>query len=457
MADAASKNRRRKHLTVEEKAMICNVYEGLRKRDPNISKVDAVTTCSFLTKVNESSIYRCLKTRYSGPVGVAAPKEEVRGRKKITIDDDTRYAIRRIVHSFFFRNEIPNLKKISAAIMVDDSLPKISRQVLLRTLKDMNFRYLKRNRRSMLIEKPEIVIWRRKYLEKVRQFRREGKRIYWMDETWLNEGHTVKKVWQDLSITSSRQAFLDGFSTGLKDPSSRGRRLIITHIGSDCGFLEGGLLLFESKKTGDYHEEMNADTFEKWFASVLPLVEPGSVIVMDNAPYHSRRLEQQPTSAWRKGQIIDWLQKKAIEHHDQMLKVELLNIARQNKSEHVKYVVDELARQNNVEVLRLPPYHCEFNPIELIWAQVKGEVARKNTSFKLGQIKNLFNEAIQNVTANDWQKCIGHVKKVEDRMWELDVRAEVLVEPLIIQTGNESDKENDSDMSNSGFEDSDSE
>ncbi|KAL4119462.1 hypothetical protein QTP88_012269 [Uroleucon formosanum] len=32
------------------------------------------------------------------------------------------------------------------------------------------------------------------------------------------------------------------------------------------------------------------------------------------------------------------------------------------------------------EMVRLPPYHCQYNPIELIWAQVKSEVAKKKTA-----------------------------------------------------------------------------
>lgn len=54
---------------------------------------------------------------------------------------------------------------------------------------------------------------------------------------------------------------MEGFSTGLKSPSGKGRRLIITHIGSDTGFLDGGLNVFESRKTGDYHEDINATVF----------------------------------------------------------------------------------------------------------------------------------------------------------------------------------------------------
>lgn len=46
---------------------------------------------------------------------------------------------------------------------------------------------------------------------------------------------------------------------------------------------------FEFKKsTADYHDEMNGDTFLEWFEKILPLLEENVIIVMDNAPYHSR-------------------------------------------------------------------------------------------------------------------------------------------------------------------------
>lgn len=108
---------------------------------------------------------------------------------------------------------------------------------------------------------------------------------------------------------------------------------------------------------------------------------------MDNASHHSRRTEQLPTTAWRKGQIKDWLEERNIEHDDSLLKAELLTLARQHFPAFKKYVVDEMAKARGMEVIRLPPYHCELNPIELIWAQIKGKVARENTTFKLADVK----------------------------------------------------------------------
>lgn len=442
MADNTIK-RKRPNLTPEEKTMIKNVFDGLRDRDENVSVGDAILVCSELTKVSERSVRRVISNNKQ-PVELNQVAPEKRGRKKLILDEDVQYAIRRKIHSFYFKNELPTIKKIIGVVAEDDTLPKISRDVLLRTLRQMNFRFLKRNRKSLLVEKNEIVVWRRNYLEKIRQYRQEGRKIYYMDETWLNEGHTVQKVWQDLNIQSKRQAFLEGLSTGLKAPSGKGRRLIITHIGSETGFLDGGLEIFQSKKTNDYHEEMDAAHFEKWLSQILNKIEPGSVIVMDNAPYHSRRLEKLPTTSWRKGDIIKWLQEKQIPFEETMLKVQLLDIVKVHKPKFVKYVVDEMALERGVTILRLPPYHCELNPIELIWAQIKNEVARRNKTFKLNDVQELLQIAISNVLPQTWQNCLRHILKEEQRMWDLDIRVEITVEPIVI---NPNDSNTESDIS----------
>ncbi|GFY64023.1 DDE_3 domain-containing protein [Trichonephila inaurata madagascariensis] len=61
----------------------------------------------------------------------------------------------------------------------------------------------------------------------------------------------------------------------------------MTHIGSKEGFVRDAADIFIRKKSGDYHEEMDGNHFEKWFETVMPKLKPQSIIVMDNAPYHS--------------------------------------------------------------------------------------------------------------------------------------------------------------------------
>ncbi|XP_072376005.1 uncharacterized protein, partial [Diabrotica undecimpunctata] len=148
-----------------------------------------------------------------------------------------------------------------------------------------------------------------------------------------------------------------------------------------------------------------------------------------NASYHSRQIERLPTS-WRKGEISEWLDRKEIGHDKSLVKPELLNIARQQQK-FQKYVLDEMACNDGVFVHRLPPNHCELNPIDLIWAQVKKEVASRNTTSKLCDVKVLFHEAINNVIPKNWQKCIFHTQKEEEKMWNLDIQADIIMEPIV--------------------------
>jgi len=58
-----------------------------------------------------------------------------------------------------------------------------------------------------------------------------------------------------------------------------------------------------------------------------------------------------------------------------MIKPQLYALIKEHKPRCTKMVIDELAREQGHHVLRLPPYHCKLNPIELIWGQAKGDVA----------------------------------------------------------------------------------
>ncbi|KAF2899539.1 hypothetical protein ILUMI_06642 [Ignelater luminosus] len=94
--------------------------------------------------------------------------------------------------------------------------------------------------------------------------------------------------------------------------------------------------------------------------------------------------------------------------------------------------VDELAKETNKSVLRLPPYHCELNPIELTWLQTKGYVTRNNVTFKLNDVTVLFKSVVELIMSENWKSAIGHMLNVEQEMWELDRILEIQVETLII-------------------------
>lgn len=86
-----------------------------------------------------------------------------------------------------------------------------------------------------------------------------------------------------------------------------------------------------------------------------------------------------------------------------------------------------------------------FNPIELIWAQVKGYVAQNNKSYKLNDIKNLLANAIQNITEEAWQKCIDHLINEEQKMLKIDgIIIDDLVNRFIIHVGESSSESSES-------------
>jgi transposase len=60
-----------------------------------------------------------------------------------------------------------------------------------------------------------------------------------------------------------------------------------------------------------------------------------------------------------------------------MKKTELYEIIKLKKPEPV-HKTDEFLRGKCHDVLRLPPYHCEYNPIEMVWGDVKGHVGWEN-------------------------------------------------------------------------------
>ncbi|XP_060846258.1 uncharacterized protein LOC132925918 [Rhopalosiphum padi] len=154
--------------------------------------------------------------------------------------------------------------------------------------------------------------------------------------------------------------------------------------------------------------------------NILPRLKDNCVIVMDNASYHSVKLDKAPTASTKKADIIQWLENKGEVVDRTMIIRELLDIVKKIKPQHEKFVIDEIANAQNKTILRLPPYHCELNPIELAWSSIKNHVRMNNTTFKLPDVKKLLIEGIERVDADMWKNFIRHTILEENRFWEID-------------------------------------
>ena len=362
----------------------------------------------------------------SGSVVLKSPgKKHKRNKPVCDLDNFNKDVLRRTVFDMYTAGEFPTadklVKKMKEKIGFAGSVSS-----MLRILKGLGFRYkMCNNGRKFLMERSDIAAARATFLRKIHEVRMAGHNIFYLDETWVNQNHTRPSCW----------VMSDG-SGGLKVPTGKGGRLIICHAGSAVtGFIPQSKLVFKCKKkssNSDYHSEMNAETFEKWFIEdFLPYLPPASYIVMDNASYHSRLRDKPPTTSSKKADIIAWLSENKIQCGEKETRNELLMKVKANRSPKI-YELDAIAFEKGHNVIRLPPYHCQYNPIELIWAQVKGYVADRNTTFRIADTERLVHEAIDTVSVSAWESCVRHAEKIQEDDYNRELLIDTALEPIII-------------------------
>ena len=300
----------------------------------------------------------------------------------------------------------------------------------------MDFSTKKRDRRQYVIEQPQVIEQRHKYLQAIRKLRHENNYdIIYTDETWVNAHHTNDYIWLDK----------DG-QGGWKVPSGKGSRLIVLHAGGGEGWVEGADLVFLSKtNSADYHDEMNSEHYIEWLMEqLLPTLQGPSVIVLDNVSYHNKQKDKAPTTKDRKADIKKWLDEHNITYSETDIKKTLLDLVKQHRPLPL-CLTDEVIHTMGHTVLRLPVAHCELKPIELAWASVKGYVAKHNKNFTMTETKQLTIDGFRHTTTDMWRSFCRHVVDVENEYWEKDGVIEDMVEEVTIDTTEDSDESDDCD------------
>lgn len=424
----------------EKKDLDSDFFKSAQKIAAQACGISYITVRRICTEAKKSSVDSDEEVQFQSP-----RKLYKRAKKCSELDDFDADVVRRIIHEFYQRNEYPTAFSILSEIK--KKLPHYEGCVrsVRNLLKNLKFTFKKcNNGRKMLMERNDIVALRCKFLRTMCTLRQneDTRPVVYLDETWVNQNHSRSRIWQNNEETE-----------GFKIPTGKGGRLIITHAGSSrFGFIEGSKLVFKCQagNSTDYHSSMNSDVFKQWYVDMLKLLPEPCVIVMDNAPYHSMLVNNYPKCNARKAEVQEWLKNQNISFSPLETLSELRERVNLLKPTFKRYELDEIASSMGHEVVRLPPYHCQYNPIELIWAQVKGEVATNNSTFKMVDVERLTHEALDLVSKSDWEKCVKHAETIQDEDYQKEILMDSVLEPLIItfQTddsdfGNDEDSEDD--------------
>ena len=190
---------------------------------------------------------------------------------------------------------------------------------------------------------------------------------------------------------------LSGLTVGCtKEMTTKGRRLIISDTMTESGPVRGALWMFKADGKGkkrkieskskellgekkrckldsentekkedtvdggendseiaegipseeDYHDSMDEESYKCYFEkSICQNIPKHSVIVIDNAPYHSKNMENYPTNKWRKQQFVDWLTEKNITFPDKALRAELWTLVKSEREKFPDTVMETVAKE----------------------------------------------------------------------------------------------------------------
>ncbi|KAJ4440379.1 hypothetical protein ANN_08520 [Periplaneta americana] len=286
------------------------------------------------------------------------------------------------------------------------------------------------------------------YLRKMKKYREEGREIVYVDETWVDSNLTHRRCWQSDDLM------------GVQDNMNLGNRLII-HARGASGFLAGAELIYKAgSTTGDYHGQMNSVNFQKWVVNqLMPNLQPNSVVVLDNAPYHCIQVDKAPSPYALKGDMIEWLRKKGVKCNETIHKNDLYKLILPLKPKEKTYRIDNMLSGSGHVVIRLPPYMCDLNAIELAWSKIKRTVRDTNVTadLSLTKLRETTKNAIQEVTRKDWAGFCHHVANLEAEYWEKDGVVPDVIDLISINLNTDSDSEaggSDSENGSSSSEES---
>jgi hypothetical protein len=325
----------------------------------------------------------------------------------------------------------------------------VSKATLLRYTQNWGINWRRLKFEEYRKAKESVLLLREEFLQKIinefvdcQHIRKckcpEERKIVFLDESYIHEHHV-----SNFGLT------IDNIP--LKKPSGKGRRAVIAAAITEDGWLgvdndrkyeqnmegvyeNGSIRYWVANVGGDYHQNFDGDRFINYFEECVlrHLTEP-SLIILDRASYHVTYPEGTfyPTKA-RKFELQEWLRNNRIDFDEYAFKDELKMLV-MCYWQPPRTIIEEMAETHGLNkfgrehiVMFLPPYHPEYNGIEMAWGRVKHFVG-KNPPYNLNI---LLNETLPNALREFKRETASKIVKHVTDLIRVDANEELDVDEL---------------------------
>jgi transposase len=404
-----------KPFTPEEKKFIVSLKLYFdRNRPESIIRDSSAQMTADALGIGVATVHRVFASYNKDPTSLDSPPKP-KGCPQYSIGTFYQELVRSYIRTANAEGKYITLETIAKYLQeLSPGSNEFSDRTLGRTLDRWGFEFGKGIRTQHLKEKDYVIAARRRYLRKKIDNRLPNggtcRPEVYLDESYVNKNHSNDWTWYSIE---------DG--PYVQKPTGNGERFIIINAITEDGWVPNVKTVYKStKKTGDYHGQVNAELFKKWFSEkLLPNIPEKSIIIMDNAAYHNTLSNcSAPTRCCSKERMLRWLADNKFSCSQDCLKVELAEIIEKYGPEPT-YVIDEIARAHGHDIYRTPPYHPELQPIEICWGVLKNEIAR-NCDFTMKNLQLQLENAFSKVTGMTCKKIIKQVRVVEDEFWKTD-------------------------------------
>ena len=266
-------------LCPEEKKLLVSVkhYLDRNKSEFGSSESSAQMTSDALG-IGLATVHRVMAHYHKDPDSLNVPSS-LRGRPSYSVDVSHQEAMRASMRQANLEGRHITLDTIRDFLQGKSPDESFHWSTRARTVDRWGCEFGKGTRTPHWKEKDSMVVARQHYWRPMRQNRMASEsrlmrpEVY-LDASYINKNHSNDFVWY---------ASEDG--PWIQKPTGKGARRIIMHAISKDGWVpEAKVVLKSTRKTGDYHGQMNGDVFQQWLREkLLPNIPRASLIIMDNA------------------------------------------------------------------------------------------------------------------------------------------------------------------------------